>query len=318
MSQAGLLTPLPAAVPPSRGRLAAAAGLGLLAVAIWGGWFVVTRYAVVGHGALGAADLVALRFGISGMILLPLLLRRAPALPRAAWRAAPWLVAGSGAPFALVLSLGLRVAPAAHAAALTPGTMPLFAAGFGALLLREWPGRLRAAGLALIALGAGGIMLVQGGAATGAAGPGGAAALPGHLAFLACGAAWGISTVQMRRAGVAALDATALTCVLSLPYVPIYLLWGDQHLGAAPLGEVAVQAVYQGVLASAVALLAFNRAVAVLGARAPGLTALVPVLATVGGAVALGEVPGAVEVAAVGAVAAGVLLNALGGTRRAG
>ena len=67
-----------------------------------------------------------------------------------------------------------------------------------------------------------------------------------------------------------------------------------------------------------IALLAFNRAVGLLGARAPGFTALVPVLATLGAVAVLGEVPGLVEVAAVSAVAVGVLLNALGGTGRAG
>ncbi len=304
MTRTGLLDP----DPPTRSRTAEGVGWALLAVVIWSGWFVVTRHAVAGHGTLAAADLVALRFGISGLILLPVLLRRAPALPRRAWRDGLWFAAGSGAPFALVLSLGLRFAPAAHAAALTPGTMPLFAAGFGALLLGERPGRVRAAGLLLIAAGAAAIVLAHGGGD----------ALPGHMAFLACAAAWGVATVRMRRSGMSALDATALTCVLSLLYVPPYLLSGVSRLAAAPWGELALQAVYQGVLASAVGLLAFNRAVGLLGARAPGFTALVPVLATLGAAAVLGEMPGLIEAAAVAAVAGGVLLNALGGIRRAG
>ena len=304
MPQAGLMT----APSPVRSRTVAGVAWALLAVGIWSGWFVVTRHAVGGHGTLGAPDLVALRFGISGLILLPVLLRRAPAMPRQAWRDGAWLVAGSGAPFALALSLGLRFAPASHAAALTPGTMPLFAAGFGALLMGERPGRVRGAGLLLIAAGAAAIVLVHrdGGA------------LPGHVTFLACAAAWAIATIRMRRSGMSALDATALTCVLSLVYVPLYLLSGASRLAAAPWSELAVQAVYQGMLASAVALLAFNRAVGLLGARAPGFTALVPVLATLGALAVLGEVPGLTEAAAVAAVALGVLLNALGGTVRVG
>ena len=144
------------------------------------------------------------------------------------------------------------------------------------------PGRVRGAGLLLIAAGAAAIVLAHrdGGA------------LPGHLTFLACAAAWAIATVRMRRSGMPALDATALTCVLSLLYLPPYLLSGASRLAAAPWSELAVQAVYQGVLASAVALLAFNRAVGLLGARAPGFTALVPVLATLGAVAVLGEVPG--------------------------
>ena len=276
----------------------------LLAVGIWSGWFVVTRYAVGGHGTLGAPDLVALRFGISGLLLAPVLLRRAPSLPRRAWTDGLWFLLGSGAPFALALSFGLRHAPASHAAALTPGTMPLFAAGLGALLLGERPGRVRLLGFGLIAAGAGGIVASAGGGEW-----------AGHAVFLACGLAWAAATVRLRQSGLTALDATALTCVYSLAYVPLYLLSGASRLGGAAWGELAVQAVYQGVLASAVALLAFNRAVALIGARAPGFTALVPVLATLAGVVVLGEVPGALEVAAVAAVAAGVLLSAVGGTR---
>ena len=107
---------------PTRVRSRALTGVGwaLLAVVIWSGWFVVTRHAVAGHGTLAVADLVALRFGISGLILMPVLVRRTPSLPPRAWREGLWFVAGSGAPFALVLSLGLRFAPASHAAALTP------------------------------------------------------------------------------------------------------------------------------------------------------------------------------------------------------
>ncbi len=58
---------------PSGRRLAEGVAFALLAVSLWGGWFVITRRAVGAGGVLGPADLVALRFGIGGLLLLPVL-----------------------------------------------------------------------------------------------------------------------------------------------------------------------------------------------------------------------------------------------------
>ncbi|MDQ2801164.1 MAG: DMT family transporter, partial [Pseudomonadota bacterium] len=73
--------------------------------------------------------------------------------------------------------------------------------------------------------------------------------------------------------------------------------------------EVALQAFYQGVLVSGVSIIAYNRAIALIG---PGVAAavlsLVPVAATVLAIRILGERPTVFTAVAVAVIAAGALL----------
>src|SRR5689334_3189650 len=51
---------------------------GLAAVLIWAGWWVLTRFSVT--GSLRATDLAALRFGLAGLVMLPVFLRHRTAI----------------------------------------------------------------------------------------------------------------------------------------------------------------------------------------------------------------------------------------------
>ena len=97
---------------------------GLAAVSIWAGWSAMTRLAVITN--LDAWDIPVLRFGVAGLLLLPIVIRRGLALDRLGWPGLAALIVGTGAPYALVVALGLRFAPAYDAGALNPGCMPLF------------------------------------------------------------------------------------------------------------------------------------------------------------------------------------------------
>lgn len=288
---------------PTGRRLAAGVGFALLAITLWGGWFVVTRLTVGAGGVLGPADLVALRFGIGGLLLLPVLALRLRGLGRTALVDGLFLYVSQGAPFALLISIALRYAPAGHGAALTPGTMPLFAALLGVLVLGDRPGRFAIAGLGLIAAGA---LTLAGGFRD-------ADELFGYGLLLTAAFLWAAGTVRMRRSRLTALEATALVCVGSLlTYIPLYLASGLSRLMEAPPAEVALQAVYQGVLVSVVALIAFNRSLALIGRRTPAFTALVPVIATLLAIPVLGEVPDPLHVGAILAIGTGVLLTTRG------
>ncbi len=79
----------------------------------------------------------------------------------------------------------------------------------------------------------------------------------------------------------------------------------------APTHEVVFQALYQGVLMGAVTLFSLSRAIVILGAaRAGAFLSLVPVLATVLGAIVLREWPSFSETIAVVVISLGVLLAA--------
>jgi hypothetical protein len=73
---------------PSGRRYLEDALCGVAAVAIWASWSVVTRT------NLDAWDIVALRFGVAGLLLSPVLARRGLALDRLGWPGLAVIIAG--------------------------------------------------------------------------------------------------------------------------------------------------------------------------------------------------------------------------------
>jgi drug/metabolite transporter (DMT)-like permease len=249
-----LQTPRPAAL---------GVALALSAVSIWAGWMVFTRAGLL-RTQLQPTDIAALRFFVAGGLLVPVVWRQGLALDRLGWRGLAIMVAGAGVPYALVCSQGLLFAPARHAGALIPGTMPLFAALLAAWALREPVSGVRRVGFASIFCGIVtlvGLDIVLSGHAP----PG---QWIGHLLFLCAAAMWAAFTVTMKRAGIAPLHATAIVAVCSMVvYLPVYLAFsGVELLHRASPGALAFQALYQGVVSSIVALLFYNKAIAILGA----------------------------------------------------
>jgi drug/metabolite transporter (DMT)-like permease len=291
-----------ASIPPlgtdasRRGGFALALG----AILIWAFWPVWTRHDVIRH--LSPADIVFLRFGVGGVLFLPFLLMQSRSLRPRAWLVGLGLAACQGAPFALLVATGLRYAPANHAAALTTGVSPLFAALLGAFLFSERIAKGRVLGLAMILIGAGALAYASG------AGP---AAL-GDSLFVAAAAIASIYIVCVSRSGLTAFQAAAMVAVFSMIfYVPAYLLFGEVRLSEAPWTTVAWQGFYQGVLMALVSFLLLNRAIARLGAsRASAMIALVPVLSLLLAIPLLGEWPTQFESISVALVSAGVYLAA--------
>lgn len=105
---------------------------GLTASSIGASWLVLTRLGL--QQTLNAYDLVAFRFGIPALILLPLIIRGA--LKGISPLAVFFMVVGAGVPYGLVLSVGLEFAPAAHGGAFNAGMVPLFTAVLSVLILR--------------------------------------------------------------------------------------------------------------------------------------------------------------------------------------
>ncbi|WP_298957065.1 DMT family transporter [uncultured Methylobacterium sp.] len=276
-------------------RRLAGIGCGLLAALIWGGFPVMTRLGVA-RSALDAYDVTFLRFAVSGLLLLPVLLRRG--LGGLGAGPVALMVAGIGAPYMLVIAAGLTRAPVGLFAALTPGSMIAFSAMLSALAVGEPSSRRRRAGILLILAG----IVVTGSADLGGSGSS-AVAL-----FLLGGLLWAVYTVTTRVFAVEPLRATAIVSVVSAAlYAPPYLAVRGGALLAMPLAEVAAQAVYQGVLVSVVALYFYSKGVALLGPTVgASFAALVPVLAVLEGSLLLGEAPPAASLAGLVVVTLGM------------
>jgi drug/metabolite transporter (DMT)-like permease len=277
------------------------AACGLAAVLIWASWSAVTRFAVTTH--LDAWDVAALRFGVAGVLLLPVVLRRGLALDNLGLLGLAAIIAGAGAPYALVAAEGLRFAPAHDQGALNPGFMPLFVALIAAVALKEKPSLMGALGLALILAGA--LVIVGWHAATWSS-----TRTFGHALFLLASFLWACFTVVLRQSKLDPLHAVALVATGSLAlYLPIYIASHGARLAQVPLADIVGQAVFQGILVTIVSLLLYGRAIAILGASGgAAFGALVPALSALFAIPILGEWPSGSDWVGIVLISAGVYL----------
>lgn len=271
---------------------------GLVAALIWGAWPVLSRLGV--QQSLTAYDVTALRFGVAGLALLPVVWWRGTA--GLGWGRALVLACGAGVPYALVTIGGLGFAPAGHAGVIAPSCMLAVSTLGGWLLLGDRPDRARWIGLTLIVCG---VALVGWEGLSG----GEQGAWIGDLMCAAGGTLWACYTLASRVWKVEPLHATALVAVLSMVvYLPAYALFGDPGILDAPIAETVFQGVFQGLFAAILALLCFTRAVATLGAaRGAVFGALVPAVAVLLAFPVLGEAPGMRELTGVVVVTIGMI-----------
>jgi drug/metabolite transporter (DMT)-like permease len=286
---------------------------GCAAVSIWASWSVVTRFAVT--TTLDAWDIVALRFGVAGLLLAPVVIRRGLARERLGWLGLAAVIVGAGAPYALLAAAGLRFAPASDAGALNPGCMPLFVALIAAIVVGEKLSTARILGLSLILAGA---VAIVGWHAEGRGPAWSTSRTFGDGLFLIAAFLTACFTLVMRHAKLDPLHAAALVCTGSLViYLPVYLALYGARLARLPLADLAGQALFQGVLVTIVSLLLYGRAVAILGASGgAAFGALVPALSALFAIPLLGEWPNQTDWIGIGLISAGVYL-ASGGPGRA-
>lgn len=299
--------------PPRRRALSpSAAGLawGLLAAAIWTVYTVLARLGI--KSGLSPMDMTLLRFTPGALVMLPLVLRWGLRdLAGLGWPRGLVLAALSGPVFSLLMMTGFAHAPLAHGAVIAPAWQLLAGVGLSAWLARTPVTRETLAGGACVLVG----LAFMGGDAL-AHGQGGSVLL-GDALFAAAGSSWGLFGALSRRWQVDAVRLTGVAVVLAFAmFAPLYVAVADPRgLLAAPPGFVALQAVAHGLGAGLVAVLAYSRAVVLLGpGRAAFFGAMVPGAASLLAIPVLDEVPTGLQVAGLLAVVAGLLL-AFGGVR---
>lgn len=296
------------------GQVQQGIGLGVLcglAVAlIWSSWSVATRFAVTSN--LGPHDVTFLRFGVSALLLWPILVRKGLGLRQIGLVRLLVMVGGAGVPFMLLGSIGMQYAPASHVATLMIGAMPIWVAVLSGLLFGERFTGQQLSGIGTVIVGAlclGGYALI----ANRSAGE-----WRGDLLFLLAGLLFASFTVTQRRSGISPWHATALVnCLSALVFTPIYFLWLKPRIFTAPVGEVAFQVVAQGIAVAILGMFFYTEAVRRLGApRAAIFGSLAPALAVLIGAIFLKETPAWLTLVGIGLVMCGVVLVVTGGRKK--
>lgn len=262
------------------------------AVAIYGLNFVVSRQAML--AGFTPYDLVALRFGGAGLILLPLFLKAGgfSTCGGVGWGRGLALTAMSGAPMSLLMLAALSLAPAAHGATIGPGLVSTISVVGGAYLFGQRLSRQTLAGLAVVLSGLACFAIGS------VSAPSRSVAL-GDALFVLMALLWGGYPLAVQKWRIDPLVATAILCVLSLLYLPAYVAFLPSNLASMPPLLVLLHAFNQAVLNMIIGLWLWGWAVRTIGASDAGrFPPLIPVVGTLTAIPVLGEWPGPYQWAA--------------------
>jgi len=249
---------------------------GFAAVLIWAGFPVVTELAFLQSG-LSVEDVTAIRFLVSGIFLLPFVFRIEQAQIERFFSDSKhiltflFLVSGSGAPYILVVAFGIEKAEASHFGIIVPSSMMIFTALGAKLWLQEPIRRHTIVGNAVILIGI--AIIAHASFSSYQSGY-----VIGDMLLLAGGFLWSGFTLTTRYFRLNPLHSIALVSVTSAGcYLPYYFLslWLNEKPGFWQQDAMAVfiQAVYQGILLSIVALIFYSFSVVKLGAAKGSLFA---------------------------------------------
>lgn len=265
---------------------------------IWAAYILLTRLSVRTNFA--PADLLALRVGIGGLLMLPWFIRTG--LGHLTLGRALLLALTAGIGFGAFSYAGFVFAPVAHASALQTGALPLYTALLALVVLREHFGRGKLLGLALIIAG----VALMGYESVSRGAPG---QWRGDILFSAASFVWAVYAVFAERWGARPLQTTSAVYVLSAAlYLPVYVIGFEPRLLDVPTADLVVQAVLQGVLANVISLFLFARVAQAFGAASTAmLTAAASLFVPALGILTLGERPGPLAWTGLVCVAAGVV-----------
>ena len=259
--------------------------MGAGAALIWGGWPVVTALAV--QESLSPYQLVLLRIMVSLPILLPFVFRGSNSIKE--WAKAGVLTVFAGAPYSYLVSSGFQYSSATHGGVIIPGTIMLTGLLTSHFILKDRLSKQRILGGLAILFGLS--LLASGGSSDSDS------LLAGDFLFFMGGISWGIYTLLLR---LWPMDAVAVTARVAFLSGIIMAIWFALHEGPAfeniSTGTLVFQAIWQGALSGALAIILFNKGVALMGAaKATVVNSLIPVISTVLALVILHEIPNMLE-----------------------
>lgn len=244
-----------------------------ITMCIWGGFTILSRLNL--HWHVSAWDLVAMRFAIAFIILMPVLLYKKDLA--FLWHPRPIILALTGGlAYCLTVYTAFLQAPAAHAAIFLNGCIPLCTAVAAYLLFKQpfdkhtWLSLIiMLSALALMSY----LMLHEQASAFGL----------GDVLYFLSAVWWGIFTVLLKQWKLSAWHSMASVAIWSaLIYLPIYILFIPKHFQEAEPVHLLVQGVFHGVLVVIIATLTYVAAIERLGAFKTGsIVTLAPFIAAI-------------------------------------
>jgi drug/metabolite transporter (DMT)-like permease len=288
-----------------RKQFAKGIAVGLIAASIGALYTVFARWGMA-HG-LSSPDLTVLRFGVAGILMLPvfaLACRRDMAQFTSRWRVWVLVALLAGTPFGLLMFGALQFAPASHAAVFPFTAMSVMGMVLGSVVLGDRMTLRRIVGIAVVLTG---LVLVSGVETSSLT----LRASIGDAMFLAAGTLWAGFGIVLRKHRLDPLLATAVISISALfTYVPAYFgVTGGQGLVLTTPFVFWTEVLVQGVIAGAGTLYTYSKMVSWLGpSRAAVFPALAPGLAALMAWPVLGHVPAPLETPGLVLVMAGLIV----------
>lgn len=268
---------------------------GLAVVFIWSGWITLSRYGV--HTQLQPSDITLLRYWTAFLAVLPLTVR----YPWRRDRIVQYLVIGLGVgfPYTMLSFYGLKVLRAAHAGVLVNGMLPVMGAVAAWLLFRQRIALHRYAAIGVIFLAN---MVMTGGSVFALDRAAGIALLLVAAFCYTCHMT-GIRLWQMNWRDVVVVVPT----VNVILFTPLWYCL-PSGMGQASYHDMAVQAIYQGVIVNVLALICVAYAIRHLGTITVALfMSFVPVTTALLAWLVLGEALKPWEIAGIVGCSLGLL-----------
>jgi drug/metabolite transporter (DMT)-like permease len=276
---------------------------GIGAAFCWAAGFVAAKHGI--SIGFSPTDIAFHRFFWSGLLLMPLILREGIFdLGGIGWSRGLLMSVLSGPPQAVLAYTGFTLVPLGHGTTIQPACSALFGLVLATLVLREKTTIQRIGGGATIIAG----LLVFGVESIVTIGSHG---MGGDLLFATAGLFWAIFGTQLRAWNVSGTRAVAAVGSLSVMiFAPLYLMFiGYGGILRMSFAANILQILVQGVLAGALPIYLFSRAVSLLGAgRAATFPALVPGFGLAIGYIALGFVPSLLQLIGLAMVVLGFRL----------
>ncbi|WP_169567108.1 DMT family transporter [Sneathiella limimaris] len=250
-------------------------------VFMWSGWIVTTRFGA--QSALTIYDITLLRFGVSSIFVLPVALYYRP------WRSLGLkksLITSqlAGIPYVLAVCYAFKLAPAAHGGIFMNGSLPAITLFLGWIWFKEHPNRVQLLGGLLITIGAS-ITLF------GSSDVYGQYVWVGDLLFLLSGLFFAlymvVSKLWLLTPTQILFCSSIVNCAL---FLPVWYFFLPSGFSEASFLDIALQTVYQGMIATLIGLLLVAFAVRQIGApTAAAFMSGVPSIAAILGFLLLGE-----------------------------
>ncbi len=257
------------------------------------------------HTTLSIFDLIAIRFGVSGLVVLPFILYFKPWKTLTLFRAIVYSFL-LGPIYMIFVFSGFIYAPASHSAVFFNGFLPFLTLLITSLWLKKRISRLQIISVFLILLGA--FLILLDGASLKIEN-----SWLGDLLFLIAGLLFAIYIVVSREWKITISELIFCTAFLNfLIYLPIWIIFIPKNFGSISNTDLFTQIIFQGIVPNLIGLLLVTIAVKKIGsAPTSAFLAGVPATASILSFFILGEYLGIKGWVGIVSITPGILILAL-------